>query len=136
MVVAGSRAVRPLTPPFPLASRSVRGCGPVDVRCPLLGPQGRHLVMVEIAGFDEIAYLAARLCDPPRPGVCRFGRWRHLRLHRQLSRRPIKASMLSEHPLRHLVRHQAVGLGLTTPSLDDARADPTGLAVDRGDTID
>src|SRR3546814_7702537 len=91
--------------------------------------------MVEIAGFDEIAYLAARLCDHPLPGVCRFGRWRHLRLHRQLSRRPIKASMLSEQPLRHMVRHQAVGLGLTTTSRGDARADPIGLAVDRGDTM-
>src|SRR3546814_9853774 len=91
--------------------------------------------MVEIAGFDEIAYRAARLCDHPLPGVCRFGRWRHLRLHRQLSRTPIKASMLSEQPLRHMVRHQAVGLGLTTTSRGDARADPLGLAVDRGDTM-
>src|SRR3546814_2645866 len=43
--------------------------------------------------------------------------------------------MLSEQPLRHMVRHQAVGLGLTTTSRGDARADPIGLAVDRGDTM-
>ena len=51
--------------------------------------------LVEVAGFDEVAYLAARLCDRPLPGVCRFGLRRHLWLHRQPPRGPVKASVLS-----------------------------------------
>src|SRR3546814_11671406 len=77
--------------------------------------------MVEVAGFDEVAYLAARLCDRPLPGVCRFGLRRHLWLHRQPPRGPVKASVLSAYPQRHMVRHHAVGLGLTTPSRGVAR---------------
>src|SRR3546814_20394894 len=96
------RSLLPTTLPSPPSSPTVRLFCAVEVRSAVLGPRVRHLVMVEIAVLDEIAYLAARLCDHPLPGVCRFGRWRHLRLHRQLSRRPIKASMLSEQPLRHM----------------------------------
>src|SRR3546814_10086524 len=87
--------------------------------------------MVEVAGFDEVAYLAARLCDRPLPGVCRFGLRRHLWLHRQPPRGPVKASVVSASPQRHMVRHHAVGLGLTTTSRGVARTDTLGLTVDR-----
>src|SRR3546814_18237852 len=87
-------------PRSPSPSPSVRWRFAEDVGRPLLDPPGSHFVMVEVAGFDEVAYLAARLCDRPLPGVCRFGLRRHLWLHRQPPRGPVKARVLSSEERR------------------------------------
>lgn len=107
----------------------------VDVGGPLLDPGRGGLVMIEIAGFDQITDLLPRFGDCRFPWIIRSSGFGYRQLHWKPSLGLVQARMLSANPGLHMVRHDSIALRAAIAPRGIPGRDAIGLAIDRGHAV-